>query len=126
MKHLALGLAILLALLALGGWGLCSLKQSAEDAAALLSRAQAALDAGREDNAFALSLEAAAFWEKKDGAAAVIVDHEPLDRLGESFVEIEVAARQGSAGELERCLALTIRQLRELYRKEQITYYNLL
>lgn len=126
MKHLALGIGILAALLALSLWAMGTLDRTASQVTDLLQTAWEQASDGSYDQAAASARKAQAIWEKSFGLAASMVDHERLDKISQGFTDLEAWDSLAQREEFSRqCLALA-ELVRSMAEAEQPYYYNIL
>ena len=123
MKHLYLGLGILVVLLILGLLGLFLLTRNLEQAALSLDQAYAQAMKGRDQEARETALYARSQWERLYGLTASLVDHGPLDEVNRAFAELE--AQEDSQELAKTCRVLSC-LVRGIARREKPLYYNIL
>lgn len=126
MKHLALGIGILAALLALSLWAMATLDRTAGQVTELLESAWEQASSGSYDQAAEDANRAQAIWEKSYGLAASMVDHERLDKISQGFTDLEAWDSLAQREEFSRqCLALAD-LVCSMAEAEQPYYYNIL
>lgn len=123
MKHLYLGLGILVVLLILGLLGLFLLTHNLEQAALALDQAYAQAMKGRNQEAREAALYARSRWESLYGLTASLVDHGPLDEVNRAFAELE---SQEDPKELAKNCRVLSCLVRGIARREKPLYYNIL
>ena len=123
MKHLYLGLGILIVLLVLGLLSLFLLTRGLEEAVLTLDRAYALALRGRAREARETALSARSQWEGLYGLTASLVDHGPLDEVNRAFAELET--RQEPRDLAESCRVLSC-LISGIARREKPLYYNFL
>ena len=123
MKHLYLGLGILLVLLVLGLLSLFLLTHNLEKAALSLDQASAQARQGRDLEARETALYARSRWERLYGLTASLVDHGPLDEVNRAFAELEALEDPQELAKTCRVLSCLISGIA---RREMPLYYNIL
>ena len=125
MKHLIIGIGILLLCLALCLTVTAVLDRCTGRAAELLETSLAAGRAGNWDAAGAALSEARDYWYRRRGFWGVALRHGEVDAVESLFAQLTVQARGGSEDFFVSCADL-IRQIRHLCRSEYPAYYNIL
>lgn len=125
MKHLLIGIGILLLCLALCLTVSAILERNTETVAVLLEQALEEARRGSWEAAAASVLEARAFWDDHRGFWGVALRHAEVDSADSSFAQLTVHVQNGSE-EFEAACTDLIRQIRHLLRSEQPAYYNIL
>lgn len=126
MKHLSLGIGILVVLLILCTVSMCMLDRTADQVASLLESAWS--QAGGDDfQAAAGQMEKArSIWEDRHGMAASLVDHQKLEEIDQGFVDLQAWLTLEEEEEFIRgCMALA-QQLRAMAEAEKLYYFNIL
>ena len=119
MKHLILGIAVLVLLLAL----CLGADRTAEQVCSLL---EAAWSSETLDEAAGQVAAAHRIWEKNRGISASLVDHERLEDVDEGFSDLQAWLQLGEESEFARtCLSL-VKQIRAMAESEKPYYYNIL
>ena len=103
MKHLILGIAVLVLLLALCLGAAWSLDRTAEQVCSLL---EAAWSSETLDEAAGQVAAAHRIWEKNRGISASLVDHERLEDVDEGFSDLQAWLQLGEeSGFARTCLS---------------------
>ena len=115
MKHLTLGIAVLVLLLALCLGAAWSLDRTAEQVCSLLEAAWS------NEN-----FDEAAEQEKNRGVSASLVDHQRLEDVDEGFADLQAWLQLGEKSEFTRTCLTLAKQVRAMTEAEKPYYYNFL
>lgn len=125
MKRLWIAAAILVAVFA----GIClhivSLKGFTEELTVLLEQAEAEAEAGRWEQAGALTEQAFLRWQDRDVYLHVLLRHSDTDQIYADFHETAALLAYQEWGEYSAASARLITHLELLYEAEQLTLKNL-
>ncbi len=125
MKHLLIGIGILLLCLALCLTVSAVLHRYTEQVAVLLEQALEEAGSGDWQSAGSFLSEAQAFWESHRGFWGVALRHAEVDAADSTLTQLAVHVRSRSEDFAVTCADL-IRQIRHLARSEWPAYYNIL
>lgn len=123
MKHLTLGIAVLVLLLALCLGAAWSLDRTAEQVCSLL---EAAWSNENFDEAAQQVAAARRIWEKNRGVSASLVDHQRLEDVDEGFADLQAWLQLGEKSEFTRTCLTLAKQVRAMTEAEKPYYYNFL
>lgn len=126
MKHLLMGVSILLLCL-----GLCIVSISVLDrwtthAVTQLDRAMALADQELFDEAELLVNETWEFWRKRRGFFGMVLRHAESDQVNSTFRQLVEYAQNGCTEEFEPTCADLMEQINHLCNMEKPYYYNVL
>ena len=125
MKHLILGIGILLLCLILCLTVTAVLNRYTEQVGSLLEQSLAQAGKGNWEAANGLLSDARDFWSRHRGFWGVALRHAEVDTVDSSFAQLSLHASNGSEDFAPACADL-IQQIRHLYRSELPSYYNIL
>lgn len=126
MKHLSLGIGILVALLVLCVACMCVLDRTTDQVASLLESAWSQASGDDFQTAARQMEKARTIWENRHGMAASLVDHQKLEEIDQGFVDLQAWLTLEEEEEFIRsCMALA-RQLRAMAEAEKPYYFNIL
>ena len=125
MKHLLIGIGILLLCLALCLTVSAVLHRYTEQVAVLLEQSLEEAESGNWQSASRCLADAQAFWESHRGFWGVALRHAEVDAADSTLTQLAVQLRSRSEDFAVTCADL-IRQIRHLARSEWPAYYNIL
>lgn len=126
MKHLYIGLGILLAVLIGSLCSLFAMNRNLGETERLLEAAWDNCQAESFETAQVSAQAAQEQWEKDYGLTASLIDHGPLEEANRTFAQMEACARLQEWDEFAQSCKSLLTMVRDLQEREKPLYFNIL